>query len=592
MNSILRVIVVCSGALSLLLSANSTLEAHPESETVRIATPVGRLAGTLLMVHADDPVPVCVLVGGDDSDDRQGGCARAGAPPRDALARWAEALAAGGYASLRYDPPRRAAAAGEVDAGVERRESYTNEARALAGAVEFLRRDARFDRVVLVGEGEGGYVVCLALAGGLKVDACLFLSPSVESTRDAFLSDAARLTAGSTDDASLRTWAERHARRDLAIGRRRTELLQALEANDATFALVDGEFRETLDLTRWRERFRTPPSDAFRTATAPTLALFGEFDERASEESVDRAMRALRGAGRDREQSAPGAPVERKRIAGVDRNFQRAPLDPALRRRERSDLSSFRRPYDARAFHAAIDWLEKTLPTAGEGYPEQIEQAASRATPAPVGRGAPPLEPRAVDGAEVDATTPNSPRRVRLAPGVEIVPDAGDRAETAGVETLEGRIGPLLNGAELRAHFVELPSGAYVEERRNAGELLVYTVRGRWVLCSRERRQELKPGSLFRAAADSTTGFEVPFDSPALLLVVQARPADQDDAPIMRRLQSLQKRLERDRQAGQPFLLSELEADHPARRFARTVNPSFAESLEARPTAPAPAPAP
>ena len=80
-----------------------TAFAHPTESTLRIATPLAEVHGTLLMPHIEAKLPCVVILGGTLSQDRDGRLFDKNAPPRDALKRLAEALDGGGYASFRYD---------------------------------------------------------------------------------------------------------------------------------------------------------------------------------------------------------------------------------------------------------------------------------------------------------------------------------------------------------------------------------------------------------------------------------------------------------------------------------------------------------
>ena len=162
-----------------------------------------------------------------------------------------------------------------------------------------------------------------------------------------------------------------------------------------------------------------------------------------------------------------------------------------------------------------------------------------------------------------------------MAPGIEIIADITDKAKTAGVDTLEGRIGPLLLAESSQAHFIDLPAGSYTAEHPHSTESIIYTVRGRWVLCSQGRRQSMKPGSLFRFGARISTGYEVPFNENALILIFKGERFTAEDAHFIDYLRGMATLLQRDHQKGQPFLLRELPVDHPARIFGREVNPDF-----------------
>jgi hypothetical protein len=132
-----------------------------------------------------------------------------------------------------------------------------------------------------------------------------------------------------------------------------------------------------------------------------------------------------------------------------------------------------------------------------------------------------------------------------------------DRTKTAGLETLEGRMGPLLLGEGSQAH----------------------TVRGSWVLCSQGPRQHMKPGSLYRFGANTSTGYEVPFREDACILIFKGDRTTKVEKEFMDYLKGLAARLELEHKNGTPFLLKELPADHPARKFAREVIPEFEREI-------------
>ena len=84
-----------------------------------------------------------------------------------------------------------------------------------------------------------------------------------------------------------------------------------------------------------------------------------------------------------------------------------------------------------------------------------------------------------------------------------------------GVDTLEGVIGPLLRTPEMRAHFIDMPAGLYLDEHPNSKGSIIYTVRGRWGLKSLGRWHLMKPGSLYWFGDNVPTGFQVPFTEDA-----------------------------------------------------------------------------
>lgn len=259
-------------------------------------------------------------------------------------------------------------------------------------------------------------------------------------------------------------------------------------------------------------------------------------------------------------------------IPGVDHNFQVVPKDDDLRFRERHNFESFRREYEPRTYREIVAWLDKNLPTA-------LTKSAS-----PQRMGIPePFASRAIEVPEKLPPTNRTPARIHLAPGVQLIEDITDKAKTAGVETLEGRIGPLLLAENCQAHFIDMPSGIYCEEHPHSTESIIYTVRGKWVLCSGGRRQVMKPGTLFHFAVNTPTGYEVPFEEDAYILIFKGRRIHEKEQDFITYLQGMAERLKREQKAGIPYLLMELPDDHPALRFGREVNPSLDKMIKGGP---------
>jgi quercetin dioxygenase-like cupin family protein len=136
-----------------------------------------------------------------------------------------------------------------------------------------------------------------------------------------------------------------------------------------------------------------------------------------------------------------------------------------------------------------------------------------------------------------------------------------------GVDTLEGRIGPLLAAARGACHFIELPAGGYCEEHAHPTESLIYTARGQWVLSAAGERRHMREGSLFWFGDNVPTGYEIPFDEPATILIFKTQAGDGAEA-FLEHLHRMAAELEADHEGGTPFRLSELPDDHPARVFA------------------------
>ena len=151
--------------------------------------------------------------------------------------------------------------------------------------------------------------------------------------------------------------------------------------------------------------------------------------------------------------------------------------------------------------------------------------------------------------------------------GIRIVDDI---FAASGVDTLEGRIGPLLAAARGACHFIELPAGGYCDPHAHPTESLIYTARGQWVLCAGGERRHMREGSLFWFGDNVATGYEIPFDEPATILIFKTQARDESD-DLTEHVKKMAADLEADHAAGTPYRLDELPDDHPARVFAVTL---------------------
>jgi len=171
--------------------------------------------------------------------------------------------------------------------------------------------------------------------------------------------------------------------------------------------------------------------------------------------------------------------------------------------------------------------------------------------------------------------TENSPEFIQHASGVQIIKDVANWESKVGVETLEGYFGPLLFGSELRTFFIVLHPGQFLSEHPHPTESIVYTVSGKWVLCSEGNRQVMTPGTIFHFGNDKPTGWEVPFNQDAHLLVIKKRTADENYESYLTGLQDMASMMEGWQQEGAKFWFHEIGPENPARQFASTVNPDF-----------------
>lgn len=514
------------------------------------SSPHADVAGTLLVPTASPGSTCVVIIGGTLSDTRDGQTMTRATPPREALKRLAEALGVGGYASLRYD---------RVGYGGSRPRTgwsdlYRHESEVAAAAIEFVRGQG-FGRVVVAGESAGAYVACLAARDGSRADAYVFLGGLCSSAIDLFTYNFGRLVEYADRNPENLAWANGHVRRDLALGRHYREMFDAALGGANEFHLRDAGFETTLRLERLREELQSPPDLMFEHIQAPVLALAGARDLNVPPGHAAQIVQVVSQAGNRSAVSFL--------IPDADHSFQLAAPDADIAFRERYSFESYAREYTDAAYATVLSWLASVAPVV-----ESPRLPGSRFFP---------TRQRGIEAPELDERTENTPERVQLAPSVEVIVDVTDGSKTAGVETLEGRIGPLLLGQDCQAHFIEMPSGMYLEEHPHGSESIIYTVQGSWVLCSRGRRQVMESGSLCRFDANTPTGYEVPFETNAVLLIFKGRRTTEDESDFMDYLRNLAGALEREHAAGTPFSLAELRNDHPAREFARAVTSGFGQ---------------
>jgi pimeloyl-ACP methyl ester carboxylesterase len=516
-----------------------------------IEIPAGKasIAGTLLSPLPSVAVPCVVILGGTLSHTRDGALTEPAIPNRNALKRLAEALAAAGYASLRYDR----VGYGQSKRGPGWTGTYHDEAEVAARAIAWARQQPEVSEVIVAAESAGAYLACLAAEAGTQAKAYVFLGGFCSTCQELYDYNFGRLARYAESSPERKEWAEKFARRDLALGRHYTAMLDAAAAGKDQFELVDGSFRMNLGLARRREELKDPPGDMFRHIKAPALALAGKEDNNVPSEHAWRIACRIYTAGTTN--------VASFLISACDHSFQWSDHDRDIAFRERYSFDSFKRGYNPDVYDAMVAWLQEVIP--------------SPSAPARAARVALSPYQRAIAGPERDTETDATPERLQLAPGVEIITDITDKSKTPGVDTLEGRIGPLLLAESSQAHFIDLPAGSYTAEHPHSTESIIYTVRGSWVLCSQGRRQLMKPGALFRFGARISTGYEVPFAENALILIFKGKRSTDRERDFMDYLRGMAASLQRDHQQGEPFLLKELPADHPARVFARDVNPAF-----------------
>ncbi|MFT4171080.1 MAG: alpha/beta hydrolase, partial [Rhodocyclaceae bacterium] len=134
--------------------------AHAASESpIRLDTAAGAIEGTLTLPATPGTPPLALLIGGSGPTDRDGNSALVQGR-NDSLRMLAQALAAAGIASVRYDKRGVAASlpAGRDEAAL-RFDDYVGDA---TGWVRRLAADPRFGGVTVIGHSEGALIGLLA----------------------------------------------------------------------------------------------------------------------------------------------------------------------------------------------------------------------------------------------------------------------------------------------------------------------------------------------------------------------------------------------------------------------------------------------
>ena len=151
-----------------------------------------------------------------------------------------------------------------------------------------------------------------------------------------------------------------------------------------------------------------------------------------------------------------------------------------------------------------------------------------------------------------------------------------DVADQPGVETVEGRLVPLMAGDGIRSHVIVMHPGQYCWPHPHDTESLIYTISGRWVFCTTEDgteggeevRVEIGAGDLFHFVAGVPTGFETPFDETAVILILKGSGGSYES--MVEGMEGARESLEAMAADGEVFRLDELPEDHPARTFVTT----------------------
>ena len=297
-----------------------------DEQAVDLGRPTGLLSGTLLLpANVTDKVPVVLIIAGSGPTDRDGN-SRALPGKNNAYRMLAEALAAQGIASLRYDKQGIGLSSSTIQESDIRFETFVDDA---AAWVEKLRTDARFSTVAVIGHSEGSLIGILAAA---KAQADGFVSIAGVARR---ASDVLRDQFRPQFPPDLMTASD--------------AILTALEAGKTPDTPVPPAlgpvFRPSVQpyLISW---FKYLPSDEFAKLKMPTLIIQGTTDIQVN---VDEA-RGLKTARPDSELVL---------VSGMNHVMKMVPDDRAKQMASYSDPALPIAPDVPRAIAAFVQRLKK-----------------------------------------------------------------------------------------------------------------------------------------------------------------------------------------------------------------------------------------
>ncbi|MEV4458952.1 alpha/beta fold hydrolase [Microbispora sp. NPDC049633] len=290
-----------------------------------------RLAATLTLPAGDGPFPAALLVPGSgpvnrDSDHRR--------LPLGVTRQLAEALAAAGIASLRYDKRGVGASTGGfLAAGF--RDNMDDAAAALAALRD--RPEIDSGRVALAGHSEGALIATNLAAHDTAVAAVVLLSGAAKIGAETLRWQAARLAP--TMPAFVRA----------VLRLTRTDLVTKVTKNHERIR------RTTTDVARiggvrvnarWtREFLDYDPAADLALIKAPVLAVTGDKDLQVDPGDLARMAELV-----------PG-PIETHLIPDLSHILRRQPGTPSLRAYKREA----REPIDAQVRELVTGWLTRTL---------------------------------------------------------------------------------------------------------------------------------------------------------------------------------------------------------------------------------------
>lgn len=141
------------------VSLNAQTPAASKSEPVVLQTSTGPIYGTLQIGSCKPKCPVAIIIAGSGPTDRDGNSA-ALPGQNNSLKMLAEALAANGIASIRYD--KRGIAESKKAMQSEDSIRFTHYVNDAGEWIDFAHKDPRFSSIVVIGHSEGSLIGIVA----------------------------------------------------------------------------------------------------------------------------------------------------------------------------------------------------------------------------------------------------------------------------------------------------------------------------------------------------------------------------------------------------------------------------------------------
>lgn len=285
------------------------------------------LAGTLALPAGNgSDLPAVLLASGSGPIDRDSNHRRM---RFDVARQLADALAAAGLASLRYDKRGVGGTPGDW-----RLAGLHDNVDDLGRARDFLARRPEIDadRIVVAGHSEGAILAAALAAGGVPLAGVVLLAGTATRGEDLLRWQAARI------EPTLPAFVRRLLRLT------RTDLQKKVAANHVRIKATTTDVARIGGAkinARWTREFMAhDPADDLRRITAPVLAITGTKDLQSRPD--DLRLMADVAAG----------PIETHRVPDLTHTLRRQPGPPSLR----AYKDELTRPVDAEVLETVVRW--------------------------------------------------------------------------------------------------------------------------------------------------------------------------------------------------------------------------------------------